>query len=689
MKRAIYTLFIAVLFCGCTADLEEQSVAIGSSSHSDKIINSSQESIRGTISVRFNASVESRLAECATRSGATRSGISGVDAILDKIDCVAVEPIFVVTEKNRERVHEAGLHLWYEFRFNEESDLDAVAADLAKVAEVDRIQFSHNLYRIAPPERRAKSTFSLPQSTNKLNNNAPFNDPYYFYQWGLENRGSDSAISSWGDIENLPKPISGSDINAVPAWKLCKGDPSIIVAVLDEGVMYSHEDLRDNMWVNSAELNGIPKVDDDGNGYIDDIYGYNFTEDSAHITWNESQIVGNVKKSDSGHGTHVAGIVSAVNNNGLGVSSIAGGSGKHDGVKILCAQIMTAGSSTSNKRVAQAMQYAADCGAHIIQCSWGYVSKDISNDNNYKFAETAEAEAIDYFIKYGGSADGPIKGGLAIFAAGNDSEDLPGYPAAYEPCVAVASLGPALRPPYYTNYGIGTDIMAPGGDPFYVNGSILSTVPPEFCTNANRAYYEMMDGTSMACPMVSGVAALGLSYAKQLGKQYTAAEFRSMLLSATNDIEPTLTGTISYKDIYSNTQTLHYPKFSGKLGAGYIDAYKLLLQIDGTPYTTVKAGEEYEIDLSPYFGDGVHTAQFLALELSEEDKESIALEDNYSFSAGKLSVKCNKCGVATFTVTLLIGGGSLNDGRYPYPTKVTKKFVAMVRSNIANNGGWL
>ena len=685
MKRVIYTLFIAVLFCGCTADLEEQSVATDNSSHSDKIINSSQESTRGTILVRFNASAESRLAECATRSGATRTGISGVDAILDNINGIAVEPVFVVTEKNRDRVHEAGLHLWYELRFNEDSDLDAVAADLAKVAEVDRIQFSHNLYGIVRPKRGVKQNISLSQNSNFID--APFNDPYYFYQWGLENKGDGYAVSAWNEIKNLPKPISGSDINAVPAWKLCKGDPSIIVAVLDEGVMYSHEDLRDNMWVNSAEITGRANTDDDGNGYVDDIYGYNFTEDSANITWNESQEINGKIESDSGHGTHVAGIVSAVNNNGLGVSSIAGGSGNRDGVKVLCAQIMTAGSSASNRRVAKAMQYAADCGAHIMQCSWGYLSKVILNDQSYRYEVTVEAEAIDYFIKYGGSADGPIKGGLAIFAAGNDSEDLPGYPAAYEPCVAVASLGPALRPPYYTNYGAGTDIMAPGGDPFYINGSIISTVPPEFGTSINR-YYEMMDGTSMACPMVSGVAALGLSYAKQLGKQYTAEEFRSMLLSATNDIEPTLTGTVEYNDYYG-PQTLHYPKFSGKLGAGYIDAYKLLLQIDGTPYTTVKVGEECEIDLAPYFGDGVHSAQFSALEISEEDKENIALEDNHSFSAGKLSVKCNKCGVATLSVTLLVGGGSLNDGRYPYPTEVTKKFVVMVRSNIANNGGWL
>ena len=237
MKRVIYTLFIAVLFCGCTADLEEQTISTESSSSSDKIINTSQEAIRGEILVRFNGSAESRLAECATRSGATRTGIAGVDAVLDNIEGVAVESVFVVTEKNRERVHEAGLHLWYELRFSKECDLDAVATDLAKVAEVARVQFSHNLYKIVQPEIGAKSLPTTPQSTIQLSNNAPFNDPYYFYQWGLENRGASSSVSTWGDIEDLPKPISGSDINAVPAWKLCKGDPSIIVAVLDEGVM--------------------------------------------------------------------------------------------------------------------------------------------------------------------------------------------------------------------------------------------------------------------------------------------------------------------------------------------------------------------------------------------------------------------------------------------------------------------
>ena len=684
MKRFIY-IALAIALAGCTADLESQRVSTGGSDYSDKIVNSSQGGTNGVLLVRFNSSAESRLAECATRAGATRTGIESVDTILDQIDGFAVEPVFKVTEKNREKVHSSGLHLWYELQFSKKCDIDAAAIKLAQAAEIERVQFSYDTYTIVKPKRATTTNVSLADISRSAKAAFPFNDPYNYFQWNLNNTGEGSSVGTWGDIEGLPAPVAGSDVNAIPAWKLCKGDPSILVAVLDEGVMYSHEDLRDNMWVNQAELNGRRGVDDDGNGYEDDIYGYNFTDDTPDISWNV--------KGDSGHGTHVAGIISAVNNNGIGISSIAGGSGNNDGVKILALQMMTGGASTSTKRIVRAMHYAADCGAHIMQCSWGLPSSTAnkqspSSDKSYYYIYSIEADAIKHFIENGGSEDGPMKGGLAIFAAGNDSGSLPGYPSAYEPCISVAAMGPALRPPYYTNYGPGTDIMAPGGDPLYINGSILSTVPPQYSTSPNTINYEMYEGTSMACPMVSGIAALGLSYAKQLGKKYTPQEFRSMLLSSTHDIEPYLFGSYYYTDLRGMSKLLNFENFRGGLGAGYIDAYKLLLQIDGTPYTTIKTGEEYAIDLAPYFGSGVHTANFKSVEISDQDKENIGLSE-YSYSDGKLLVTCANSGVATIKVTMLVGGGSLGVDTKPFPTEVSKTFVIISKASVTSNGGWL
>lgn len=698
MKRSIYTLLAILLLAGCTADLEEQRVSTTDKRPIDKIVNSAENCVKGKILVRFNHSAESRLAESVTRSGATRSGINGVDAILDGVGGIEVKPIFVVTEKNREKVRKAGLHLWYRLSFDKDSDMEMVAMDLAKVADVERVQFSRNDHHLVRPKRsvgnRSATTLSATTKT-RASSDYPFNDPLFYYQWGLDNSGIGGSVSAEKSPEGIPAPNSDADINAIPAWKLCKGDPSIIVAVLDEGVMYSHEDLADNMWINRAELNGRAKFDDDGNGFVDDIYGYNFYSDTNKLSWNNWwENSSGQREGDSGHGTHVAGIISAVNNNGIGLSSIAGGSGNNDGVRILSAQTISGGSSAHSEYVAQAMQYAADCGAHIIQCSWGWPSSEVANapssDKAYERNWSVEADAIKYFIANGGSENGPLAGGLAIFAAGNDGAKRPGYPAAYEPCIAVAALSPGMRPTWYTNYGEGTDILAPGGElMFYSDGSILSTVPKMHATDSRFEQYEMMDGTSMACPMVSGVAALGLSYANQLGKRYTAAEFRSMLLSATNDIESHLTGSVTYFDGRTH-EILYYPNFSGKVGAGYIDAYKLLLQIDGTPFTTIKVNSDCEIDLAPYFGEGVSVAQFSALNISEEDKANIGFDDSkYNFEAGKLRINCSKCGVATFEITLLVGGGSLNDSFKPFPTKVTKRFVVFVRSTISTNGGWL
>lgn len=685
MNKILYSILLSVLLLSCTADLEDKKALVNDGDIANaKILNGSNGCIKGKVIVRFDASAESRLAECATRSGATRTGICNVDAILDEIDGCGVEPVFMVTDKNREKVYAGGYHLWYELRFDDECDIEAVATKLAAVNEVKMVQFLHPICRIDAPKVVECGEIESQVATRAATAKIPFNEAYSHYQWSMHNLGRQSeyvtAINS-----SSAAPIEEADINAVPAWKLCTGDPSIIVAVLDEGVMHSHEDLASNMWVNKAELTGEANVDDDGNGYKDDVYGFNFAYMKGAITWDSD--------SDSGHGSHVAGIISAVNNNGLGICGIAGGSGKGDGVRLLSVQIFSGGSFPSATNLARAMQYAADCGAHIMQNSWGYKSTEAigssgpGNDNSYKKYYSAEAAAIDYFIANGGSEDGPIDGGLVIFAAGNDGAGRPGYPAAYEPCVAVAAFSPSLRPAYYTDYGPGTDIVAPGGESLYNYGAILSTVPPKFAKHGTECY-AMMQGTSQACPHVSGVAALGLSYAKKLGKRYTAKEFRSLLLSSTGDIEPYLTGAMSFVDDIGVPHSVNYENYRGKLGAGYIDAYKLLLQIDGTPFKLVQAGENTEVDLLPYFGEGVANAQFVRAEASEEDAAAVGLTIG-EYADGKLQIRCEKVGISAVSVTMLVGGGSLEDSSKPYPTEVTRKFVIISKKSVPSNGGWL
>ena len=690
MKKFLYIAFVATLLSACTADLEKQQIVNDANQTNAKILNASTDCIRGSILVRFTPSAESRLAECATRSGAIRTGVSGVDAVLDEVSAHAVMPLFVVTEKNREKVYAGGYHLWYELLFDESSDMESVASKLANVAEVQNIQYVHRVYRVDSPKVATSATTESTSTTRTTRGvtKIPFNDPYAKYQWNLDNQGSVSEVEP--GLSGLPKAVKGADINAVAAWKLCTGDPSIVVAVVDEGVQYGHEDLKNNMWVNEKELNGQANVDDDGNGYKDDVYGFNFATMKGNITTTNS--------GDVGHGSHVAGIVAAENNNGIGVCGIAGGSGNNDGVKIMSIQIFNGEDGSSSSNLVRALQYAADNGAHILQNSWGYLSAKTpdypsyylgpANDKDYKKQLSSEAGAIDYFVKNGGGDENsPIDGGLVIFAGGNESAPLTCYPAAYEPCVAVAAISPALRPAYFTNYGVGTDISAPGGESIYYNGEILSTVPVKF-SDSGKTNYCFMQGTSQACPHVSGVAALGLSYAKKLGKRYTAHEFRSMLLAATNDMTPYLNGELGLQFSDGTKLVLNYPDFKGKMGSGYIDAYKLLLSVEGTPCKVVRVGDTAEVDLSLYFGKGIADAEFFDMEVSDEDVEAVGLALS-EYSEGKISVTTSKVGVATISVTMLVGGGSMDDNKNPFPTKVTRKFVVISKEAPASNGGWL
>ena len=405
------------------------------------------------------------------------------------------------------RSRKEGVHLWYDVYFDPEVGLSEACAALASAEYVETVEYRPVMRRAWTEDVAVVVTETVPWATAR---DEVFDDPLlYTSQWHYLNDG-----------RSVTPSLPGADINVLPVWKRgVTGNSSVVVAVIDSGIDYGHEDLAANMW-----------HDADGS------CGWNFVRGSSRIV-------------PELHGTHVAGTIAAVNNNGIGVSGIAGGdhAAGVPGVRIMNCQVFEGNSSVGG---AAAMKWAADHGAVISQNSWGYEAGSVQE------LPQSDKEAIDYFIKYAGLDEngeqtGPMAGGVVIFAAGNDGVNMLSYPASYEECIAVAGISADYESGYYSNYGPWVDISAPGGD--QRKGPLVwSTIPD------NR--YGGLQGTSMACPHVTGVAALMVSL--HGGPGYTAEQLRSDLLAAADDV------TVLYNPYIS-------------LGSGLVNAAKAVFPGDG------------------------------------------------------------------------------------------------------------
>lgn len=366
------------------------------------------------------------------------------------------------------RTRREGLHRWFLVEYDKTVSISDAKTFLEAVPGIQSVE----------PNYVLKSAVNI-------------NDTYWNQMWGQNNTA-----------------YPGYDVNCKPVWDYyTMGNPSVVVGVIDGGIQLNHPDLAANVAKSGH---------------------YNYVRHNTTI-----------KQHD--HGTHVAGTIGAVNNNGIGVTGIAGGNaaaGK-TGVTLLSLQVfetLDSGQDVSAGSFATAIKEAADRGAHISQNSWGY-NFDFNDDGQItgyelEYARSAHqnpersfTQAVDYFNKYAGCDNygnqlpgSPMKGGIVIFAAGNDNTPY-GAPGNYDGCVSVGAMNKNGTRANFSNYGDWVDICAPGVSipSTYINGQYVS-----------------YSGTSMACPHVSGVAALIASYYG--GPGFTSDELRARLLGGAKQI---------------------------------------------------------------------------------------------------------------------------------------------------------
>ncbi|HEC86250.1 MAG TPA: hypothetical protein ENI49_00010, partial [Thermoplasmatales archaeon] len=400
------------------------------------------------------------------------------------------------------------------------------------------------------------------------------NDPYFSYQWAL-NQSNDH------------------DIDAPEAWDYERGNGSITVAVIDTGVDYYHPDLSSNIWINTNETPGNG-VDDDGNGYVDDVRGWNFVTND------------NLPFDDSGHGTHCAGIIGAVGNNGIGVSGVCWNCSI---MPVKCfIGVGTTGIGFAST-IARGIVYAADNGADVISMSFGAYA-------DYQLIKDAIEHAYN-------------KGVVLVAAAGNDDTLLRMYPAAYPEVIAVAATNQTDGRAYFSNWGSWIDVAAPGD-------GIYST--------ASYTNYGYKDGTSMACAYASGLAALIKSQNDSLSNE----AIRTLLRSGAESVSSNSYKYIGVGRINANDSLHMIADVVARLDDGLDDS---IVSGNVTIFGTA-SGNNFS-SYTVYYGSGIYPSSWNIISSSSSPVENgvLAIWNTLSLPDGTYTIKLSVAGDNSYSYT--------------------------------------
>jgi len=434
--------------------------------------------------IKFSPEAAARLEEHLRQAGSPeRLSISPeLDELNKEYKLRLIRPIFRKFKRNRKLLQAAQAKPWKLLNRKQKHILTRLkrAPKNMKVPDLSRLYL---LQFDLQPDQKLKDILNKYKASDAVEY-AEFNyiistcrkpnDPMFPLQWPLENTGQ--LYPESGKF-NHPPGEPDSDIDAGWAWNFKTDANDIVVAVVDTGIDYTHRDIRNNMWVNEAELDGIEGVDDDENGYVDDIFGYDFINEDPD------------PMDDHGHGTHVAGIIAAEGDNGFDISGVCWKG------QVMALKCLASNGKGDIAKAVECVYYAVENGADIMSNSWGGLL-------GFGGFPTALREAFDYAYS---------QGVISVASAGNQGSTMVNYPAIFENVISVTATDSNDELASFSNYGEYVDIAAPGVDVLSLRagGTSRGTVYNDYLT--------IQSGTSMACPHVSAALALVLSYYPGIG----------------------------------------------------------------------------------------------------------------------------------------------------------------------------